>query len=758
MSKSWNGKNRRNYWRRMKLKYRMPILIGVPTLLLMIAASVLSFQMARSALDGQSNLAFNQLLSDKSERLNKWLESARTDIEILAELGTTRDAIGAFSTGWQDLEADQQETLQRLYITENPFPTGEKDQLDVATDGSSWSGAHERFHPDFHSFQQRRNYYDVFLFDTDGNLIYSVFKESDFATNFNNGAYFDSGLGEAYRGAIMLPEGEIHTTDFAPYAPSYGAAAKFIAAPVFDDAGQRVGAIALQLPVDEITNIISDSPLLGETGQVYAVGEDGKARSNSIIEGGHALLDDLPDLPQIRAAISGIETQFDNVPGLNGEPVSAFTHAFEGFGTNWQLVLEQDVAEANAASNRLLSVALIQAFFVMVIVVVIAFWVAYTLTSRIFALSQSVSEMAKGNTETAVAQIKTGDELGDIARAIERFRKQLSEGKAAIANQEIAAQAQSEVMEKLNSALAKLSQGALDCTLDTPFPQSYEDLRHNFNRSVTELAAIIDKLKPAARMIDQDANQMSSDADRLSQRTENQAATLEQTAAAMEQISESVRGTAKGAQEIVRSIETVQAQAAHGEKVGQETFKAMTNIETSAHEIAQIVQLIDDIAFQTNLLALNAGVEAARAGDAGRGFSVVASEVRALSLRSSDNASQIRALITKSGDSVKRGVELANDMGEAIKNILGGVSEVSNNIRSIAVSAEEQAMGLTEMNTGIMVLDKATQENAAMAENTALSSRQLQQKAAEMNTLVSHFHGAPGDKAGSAAFQRAKVA
>lgn len=498
--------------------------------------------------------------------------------------------------------------------------------------------------------------------------------------------------------------------------------------------------------------------MLGKTGQIYAVGPDGKARSNSINEGGHALLDDLPDLPQIRAAISGLETEFDNVPGLSGEPVIAFTHGFTFLETNWQLVLEQDVAEAHTASNRLLSVALVQALIVMLIVVVIAAWVAHTLTSRIFALSQSVSEMAKGDTETAVAQIKTGDELGDIARAIERFRKQLSDGKAAIANQEVAALAQSEVMQKLNSALAKLSEGALNCTLETPFPDSYEDLRHNFNRSVTELAVIIDKLKPAARMIDQDANQMSRNADQLSQRTENQAATLEQTAAAMEQISESVRGTAKGAQEIVRSIESVQAQAAHGEKVGQETFAAMTNIEASAHEIAQIVQLIDDIAFQTNLLALNAGVEAARAGDAGRGFSVVASEVRALSLRSSDNASQIRALITKSGDSVKRGVELATDMGDAIKNILGGVSEVSNNIRAIAVSAEEQALGLTEMNTGITVLDKATQQNAAMAEITATSSRQLQQKAAEMNTLVSHFHGAPGDLKGGIAVQHTKVA
>lgn len=745
MSMKWNGKNRRNRWRRLKLRHRMPILIGVPTLILMIASSVVSFQMARSALSAQSHLAFDQLLSDKSERLHKWLDSVRSDIHILSDLRSTRDAVQAFSDAWLDLDGDQEATLQQLYITDNPFPTGEKDKLDTAEDGSNWSAVHHRYHADFHGFQQQRNYYDIFLFDLNGNLIYSVFKEMDFATNLQAGIFADSGLGEVYRGALNLPAGEIYTTDFAAYAPSFGAAAKFMASPVVDDAGQTIGVLALQLPVDEISNILSDSELLGQTGQIYAVGEDGKARSDAIKEGGHKLLDQLPDLPQIRAAISGATTEFDNVTGLSGDQVIAFTHTFRFIDTTWQLVLEQDIPEANIVSNRLLSAAIMQALIVMIIVAVIAFWVARTLTSRISALSESVTNMTTGNIETAVAQIKTGDELGDIARAIERFRKQLSDGKAAIANQKVAAEAQSVVMDKLNQALARLSQGALDCTLENAFPESYEELRQNFNASVTELAIIIDQLKPAAHLIDQDANTMSIDADQLSQRTESQATTLEQTATSMKQMSLSVGETAQGAQEIVQFIDSVQSQAEHGKKVGQETFSAMTDIESSANEIAQIVQLIDDIAFQTNLLALNAGVEAARAGDAGRGFSVVAAEVRALSLRSSENASQIRALIAKSGESVKRGVELSNGMGKAIENILSGVNQVSSNIRAIAVSADEQAKGLTEMNMGIAALDAATQKNAAVAENTAASSRQLQLKAGEMNSLVSRFHGSPGD-------------
>lgn len=747
MSKKYTGRNRRNRWKRLKLRYRMPILIGVPVLLLMTIASVVSFESAKNALQTQSTIAFQQLLRDKTNRLEEWLSAVKTDIAIMAGNQITQNAVIEFTSAWQELGGDQQATLQRLYITENPNPAGEKDKYQTANDGSAWSEAHAHYHADFHALQKSRNYYDIFLFDLNGNLIYSVFKESDFATNFDSGEFAQSGLGEVYQRAKTLPEGEYHVTDFAPYAPSFGAAAKFVAMPVFDNEGTRVGVIALQLPVDQIASILSESELLGETGTIYAVGADGRARSESIKEGGHKLLDPMPETPQLRAAREDLDTSFENVTGLSGQPVLAHTHTVQLFGTQWGLILEQDMSEANRPLVNLVSIAVIQALIVMVLVGFIAFYVARTLTSRIFALATSVNEMAAGDTQSVVAQTKTGDELGDIARSIERFRQQLDDGRTAIARQESAAKAQSKVMAKLNESLAELASGALDCTLNDAFPDDFEDLRINFNRTVCELADIIDSLKPAATSINNDAQQMSNNAVNLSQRTENQAATLEQTAAAMEQISGSVNGTAKGAQEIVRSIEDVQSKATHGEQLGDQTFAAMAQIEKSSGEISKIVQMIDDIAFQTNLLALNAAVEAARAGEAGRGFSVVASEVRALSQRSSESASQIRALISESSGSVERGVELANEMGTAIKGILNGVNTVSTNIRTIATSAEEQSTALSEMNVGVTTMDRVTQENAALAENSAASSRQLQTKASEMKDLVSRFHGSPGDQA-----------
>ncbi|MCG3268600.1 methyl-accepting chemotaxis protein [Yoonia sp. I 8.24] len=749
MTKVWNGKNRRSRWRRMKLRYKFPILVAVPTLALMIAFSTLSFVTARSELNEQRELAFTHLLNEKSKQLTVWLSSVNVDITVLAHNHGTFDALAAFGTGWQAFDGSAQDRLQQLYIYDNPSPTGEKDMLQDAADGSQWSAAHAEFHETFHRFQQERGYYDVFLFDLEGNLIYSVFKESDFATNFRTGEYANSDLGVAFQAATTMTAGEVYMTDFSPYAPSAGAAAKFVATPVFGTDGARLGVAALQLPADEIGRIISETEMLGETGQIYAVGDDGRARSGSTMPGGHAILDALPSLPQIAAAQHSEETMMTGVTGLSGEPVIAYTKVFDAFGKEWHLVLEQDLSEANGATRHLLSLVLLQTALVLVIVAALAFWIASKLTRRIVALSDSVKTLSGGDLESIVSEAKTGDELGDIARALERFKTELAAGKDAISERQKSVEAQAEVMQKLGEALARLAEGSLDCNLRDRFPSEYEELRENFNNTVRSLSGIVGNLQDNAEQIDSDAQRLNDNTVSLSQRTENQAATLEETAAAMHEISTSVKATATGARDIASAIDGTRAQAERGENVRREAVSAMKTIEDSSEQIGHIVQLMDDIAFQTNLLALNAGVEAARAGDAGLGFAVVASEVRALAQRSSDGASEIRRLIVGSNDNIAIGVGLVSDMGAAIEEVLSGVNAVSAQIKEIASGAEEQSTGLSEINSGIVVLDRVTQQNAAMVDESATSSLELRQKAGEMKELAGHFSGGEGEYRGS---------
>lgn len=737
----WNGENRRSRWRRLKIRYKFPILVAVPTLALMIAASAVSFLKANSALDEQRSLAFTQLLEKQSDALGEWIETARRDVEILATGKATQDAIASFRDSWQALDGDPQQSLQRLYVSENSNPTGQKYRLLDAEDGSEWSGAHVEFHAGFQSFQEIGGYYDLFLFDLDGNLIYSVFKESDFATNFRSGTYAGSGLGAAFKKAVTLPKGQINMTDFAPYAPSFDAPAKFVATPVFDSTGNRIGVVALQLAVEEIGEIISSSPILGQTGQIYAVGQDGTARSKSLDEGGHDVFDALPDLPQIRAVRNNEETKLRGVMGLSGEKVVSYTKVVDIFGTTWRLVLEQDQAEANAQANNLLFLAVIQAVIVFFIISVLGYAIANTLTRRIVRLADSVNGLSDGDLESIVSETKTGDELGDIARALENFKNDLAAGQDAINTQKKSAQIQTDVMNKLGHALAQLSKGALDCGIKDAFPEEFEVLRQNFNETLSALTDIVKNLQLNAQQINVDARKLSDGTNSLSQRTENQAATLEETVAAMHEIGGSVTKTASGAREIVAAIDGTRVEAERGEQVGTQAVNAMKTIEASSEEIGNIVQLMDDIAFQTNLLALNAGVEAARAGDAGRGFAVVASEVRALAQRSSDSASEIRRLIVRSNEGIGHGVKLVSEMGLAIEEVLSGVNKVADHIKEIASSAEEQATGLSEINLGIDMLDKVTQQNAAMVDESATSSRELQEKAGVMQQLAAHFHG-----------------
>jgi methyl-accepting chemotaxis protein len=181
--------------------------------------------------------------------------------------------------------------------------------------------------------------------------------------------------------------------------------------------------------------------------------------------------------------------------------------------------------------------------------------------------------------------------------------------------------------------------------------------------------------------------------------------------------------------------------------VVRETVEAMAGIEISSHQIANIIGVIDEIAFQTNLLALNAGVEAARAGDAGRGFAVVATEVRALAGRSADAAKEIKAIISASGQQVGAGVKLVNETGQALLRITAEISQLTELVRDIAGSAREQANALNQVNAVVRQMDQATQQNAAMVEQTAAAGASLSQDAASLSRLVGEFKLTGSDSA-----------
>jgi methyl-accepting chemotaxis protein len=233
--------------------------------------------------------------------------------------------------------------------------------------------------------------------------------------------------------------------------------------------------------------------------------------------------------------------------------------------------------------------------------------------------------------------------------------------------------------------------------------------------------------------------EISTSADDQSRRTAQQAASLEETAAALDEITATVKKTADGAAHARDVVSSTKAGAEKSDEVVRQAITAMGDIERSSQQINHIIGVIDEIAFQTNLLALNAGVEAARAGEAGRGFAVVASEVRALAQRSADAAKQIKGLISASTKQVEQGVDLVGQMGKALESIMTEVTEINTVVSEIAAGAKEQSVGLQEINTGVSQMDQATQQNAAVVEETTAASHGLAREIEKLLALVGRF-------------------
>ena len=782
-------------FRDMNLVVKLPAFMVGLVAVAIIVTSVAAYFMARNAMMREVEGRLTAVSQAPAARMSDLLATIDADLNALTQDKTVIEAMRAFSGAFARMDAPDAE-LQRNYIEDNPNPTGEKHLLDSAATGSSYDVKHGTYHPGFRARLVAMDYYDIFLIDPDGNIVYTVFKELDYATNLVTGPWKDSDLGRAFRDARGLaPGAEPIFYDFAPYAPSHGAAAAFIATPVFDDLGTSLGVLAIQMPVSRINAAMNAA--VSEKGSVatYLVGRDGLLRSDRVDTPENDILATQADNPAVAAALAG-QKGLEVYRDASGRTVEAAFTPLTFHGTTWGVVTEQPRSDLVGPINRMGLAFVVIGIVALGAATLIALGLSRSIAAPVRLVTNALSSIAQRDYQAEIPRLDRGDEIGRMADGLIVMRDALeaaeieardaeqarlasaerdrqrdleeAERKRVMAAEEHAQQMQfqkereedakrqqaererqaeelAEVVKNLARSLKDMSDGDLNVSIDQFFAEEYKPLRLDFNDAVRGLKEIVSAISLSTETINAHVAEISNASRDLARRTESSAASIAETSETMRQM----RGQVD---ESTREIGTVRDEAVEAAEQTRSSMKAvehaeaaMLEMESSSDEIVKIIAVIDDIAFQTNLLALNAGVEAARAGEAGRGFAVVASEVRALAQRATDSAGEINRLISTTREQVKTGVGLVRQNGTEIAQIADRVDTIAQKIDVVAERARDQKNGIDEVNIAMDQLDGVTQQNAAMFEETTAATQALERSVGELWHLVGRFRGWDGE-------------
>ncbi|QRM57276.1 methyl-accepting chemotaxis protein [Sinorhizobium sp. BG8] len=462
------------------------------------------------------------------------------------------------------------------------------------------------------------------------------------------------------------------------------------------------------------------------------------------------------ELVNVGRAGGGIVDFYGPKPGEQGEDFRKRSYAkvFEPWGVVVATGLYIDDLEAQIRGDVIGAISV--GLLVLVLGLVAAAYVIRGISQPLNAIHNALEAVADEDVNVVIPHTDLGNEVGMMAKATHSLQdkirdrhamaKRQAEQEAALnserqQNMEVqrsdAAQ-QAHAVATIGTSLQQLAHGDLTVRCADLGPK-YAELRQNFNDALSRLEQAMGRVSAKGNDIGVSKEEIRRASNELAQRTERQAANLEETSAALDELTVAVRQTADGAREAAGRVKSVSGEARESDAIVERAIAAMSSIESSSAEITKIIGVIDDIAFQTNLLALNAGVEAARAGESGKGFAVVAQEVRELAQRSAAAAKEIKTQIDRSSAQVSEGVQLVAQTGEALKRISGQIESANDVVSKIAFSAQEQDTTLRSISGAMNQLDTATQQNAAMAEETTASAEVLANDTGDLLDLIRGF-------------------
>jgi methyl-accepting chemotaxis protein len=778
----------------LKIAQKLPLALVGSALLVGAGVGIASFLIGLDTVADQRDKSMQAALTTASSLVTDYYSSAEVDLRLFVQRSDTVTAMKNLTRALDELRMGLKERaalqLQSAYVTESPNPE-DRASVDSNIKGATYDAPHKRFHPGFRTLMQERNYADVLLISMAGDVVYSVAKNTDFATNVvNDPAAAASGLGQIFAAAKNLPDGEAAFVDYSIYAPT-AAAESFMAMPVFEK-DEMTGVMVLAISTEDISARVSALSGLGQSGEVVVVGADGLLRTESprteapdVLQA--TLTSDVITRALAGEAGEGMSTDYRNAPMVvRALPVSVD-------GVTWAVAAVQPQEEVFAPVNNMRNMILLVGGALLALAALVGYFFSRSISKPITRLTSTMEALADGDLDVEVRGASGRDELGAMARAVEVFREnglkvaQMTEAEAAqiIRNQAERAAMMQDLQRAFGAVVDAAIAGDFSRRVDAEFPDdelntlarsvnnlvatvdrglsetgsvlaslantdltkrmagdyqgAFAQLKSDTNAVADKLTDIVGQLKETSRTLKTATGEILSGANDLSERTTKQAATIEETSAAMEQLASTVMQNAERAKEASTVSSTVTRTAEEGGQVMHQATEAMERITQSSGKISNIIGLIDDIAFQTNLLALNASVEAARAGDAGKGFAVVAVEVRRLAQSAANASSEVKVLIEQSAGEVKGGSRLVLDAASKLEAMVAAARSSDALMTGIAKDSREQAGAIEEVNTAVRTMDEMTQHNAALVEEINAAIEQTEAQATELDRIVDIF-------------------
>jgi methyl-accepting chemotaxis protein len=568
-----------------------------------------------------------------------------------------------------------------------------------------------RKHGYFEKFINTYGYYDLFLIDPNGDIFYSVAKELDYQTNLDNGAYSNSGLGRAYK--EVLSNQAYLLTDFSPYQPSNNEPAAFIAMPLISN-GKVEMIVALQLSTDKIAQIMQQREGMGDTGESYLVGQDLRMRSNSFLDpknhsmkasfAGSVEKNGVDTLASKEALEGKTDTQI--IMDYNNNPVLSAYTPVDISGVTWALIAEIDEAEAMAPVYKLQSLIITVIAISVLAIIFIAYIITLSITRPLGGEPNQMQLIAE--------KIANGDLSINFGEQISRTG--------------------------VYGAMSRMSENLLSI--------------------IGDISNVTNELSSAA-------GQTSATAEQANISLHEQQANIESVAAAMTEMSATIHEVARSAKIVADSTVKVESTSQTAHQQVTETIdvievlfgeiktarEVVGKVEENSQLINSILDVIKGISDQTNLLALNAAIEAARAGDQGRGFSVVADEVRQLAQKTQTSTLDIQKMIELLQSDTQEAVtamqnssKYASNTVKSARNTANSITEsyqeaqlISQNAIQIAAAADQQSTSAEEVNQALESINQAAMQNAIGVTQISGTSEHLNKLATGLQKINSGF-------------------